>query len=358
MRADRAAVAVLFVFLLLAFVYALIVPPLEGFDALAHFKYAAFLHQEQRLPMLEPEIVDYSYELVTQPPLYFAAIALATAPLPMDQALLFAQESDSPYHEKGLSLRQTITLPKVAGGVVATLWVARLVSLLGGVVTVVGAYALVRTLLPGEPWLAVATAALTGLNPQFLFTSVTVTNDAWTPAVGVVTLWLLARATVRDKVTWYDWALVGLCAGLAALTKYSSLLIGAPGLLLFWRYVRHTGWRAGLLALLWMAGAGVLVAGWWYLRNWSLYGSPVPFAQMAVALPTMQRPQPMPLSQVIETIPWLFSSYWGVFVSIITPPAYLNTTTWLMLIAIAGLLLRLFTIHNSQFTIHNSFPIL
>lgn len=364
MRANRAAGAVVLTFLLLTFLYALVVPPLEGFDALAHLKYAAYLNQERRLPRLEPETVDYSYELITQPPLYFAAIALVTLPLPMDQALRYVEKSDSPYHEKGLSLRQTITPPNMPAGVTATLWTARLVSILGGVVTVIGTYGLVRTLLPGEPWLAVATAALTGLNPQFLFTSVTITNDAWTPAVGVVTLWLLARATRQENVSWRDWALVGLCAGLAALTKYSSLLIALPGLLLFGRYVRHSGWRASLSALLWMAGTSALVAGWWFMRNWLLYGSPVPFAQMAIVLPTMQRPQPMLLPQVVKMIPWLFSSYWGVFVSIIAPPAYLTTTTWLMLIAAAGLLagllyttFRPFTIHRSQFLIHNSFPL-
>ncbi|HMN27488.1 MAG TPA: hypothetical protein PKE45_04965, partial [Caldilineaceae bacterium] len=111
-----------------------------------------------------------------------------------------------------------------------------------------------------------------------------------------------------------------------------------PALVLLWRYQRQGGWGRLWRAVGWLALGSALVAGWWYLRNVLLYGSPLPFAEMAIVLPTMQRPQPMPLPQLIATIPWLFTSYWGVFVSILAPPAYLNTTTWLMLLAGAGLL--------------------
>jgi 4-amino-4-deoxy-L-arabinose transferase-like glycosyltransferase len=337
MRPKVALALVVLTFLGLALIYAVVVPPLEGFDARAHFKYAAYLHQERRLPVVTPDLVDYSYELVVHPPLYYSAIALATAPLPMDQALTYARASENPYHDKSLTLRQTITLPTVAPGVLATLWVARLISLLGGVVTVVGAYALVRTLLPADPWLAVAVAALTGFNPQFLFTSVTITNDAWVPALLTLTLWLLARATLQEQPVWCAWLLTGLVAGLAAITKYSTPLIAVPGLLLLWRYGRQVGWRPLLAAIGWLIVGGLLTAGFWYGRNLLLYGSPVPFDQMAVALPTMRRSEPMSLAQLIETIPWLFTSYWGVFVSILAPPAYLNVTTWAMLIAAVGL---------------------
>lgn len=336
-------------FLLLAIAYALVVPPLEGFDARAYFRYAGFLHQERRLPTLDRETARYSYELIAQPPLYFAAIALATAPLPMAETLEHARQSENPYHDKSLSLRQTITLPRVAPGVWLTLWVARIVSLVGGLATVIGAWLLVRALLPHQPGVAVAVASIVGFNPQFLFTSVTITNDAWSPALCVLSLWLLARATRQQQAGWSTWLLVGGCAGLAALTKYSTLLIALPGLLLFWRYGRGAGWRRSLHALLWIAVGALLVAGPWYGRNWLLYGSPVPFDQMATVLSSMRRPQPMGTRQLIDTIPWLFTSYWGVFVSILAPPAYLNTTKWLMIIAAAGLLFQLV---RNVFTYH------
>jgi hypothetical protein len=338
---PRSAVATIaLAFLLLARLYATIVPPLEGFDALAHFGYTAFLHQERRLPTLEPATVRASYELITQPPLYFAAIALATAPLPMADAQRFAQASDSPYHEKSLSLRQTITLPPPSPGVDWTLRVARLASILGGLATVVGAYLLLREVSPSQPWLAPVVASIVAGTPQFLFTSVTITNDAWAPSLSVLTLWLLARTTHPPHDTWGNWLLTGLVAGLAALTKYSCLLIAIPGLLLLLRYTRNTRrWQRLLVGCLLLAVAATLVAGFWFVRYWLLYGSPLPFDQMAVALPTMRRPHPLPLAQLMHSIPWLFTSYWGVFVSIIAPPAYLSFTNWLLIGGLLGLVI-------------------
>jgi 4-amino-4-deoxy-L-arabinose transferase-like glycosyltransferase len=334
------AATIALAFLLLAGLYATIVPPLEGFDALAHFGYAAFLHQERRLPTLEPATVRASYELITQPPLYFAAIALATAPLSMAEAQQFAQASDSPYHEKSLSLRQTITLPNIPPGVRWALWVARLISILGGLTTAIGAYLLLHELLPGQPRLALVVASMVGWTPQFLFTSVTITNDAWAPALSVMTLWLLARTTHPPHDRWSNWLLTGLLAGLAALTKYSCLLIAIPALFLLFRYAKSTrDWRRLLVGCLLLAVAATLVAGFWFVRYWLLYSSPLPFDQMAVALPTMRRPQPLPLTQLLSNIPWLFTSYWGVFVSIIAPPAYLSFTNWLLLGGVLGLVI-------------------
>jgi hypothetical protein len=333
---------VLLGYLLLAIVYARVVPPLEGFDALAHFGYAAYLHQERRLPVLEPEMVRHSYELIAQPPLYFAAIALATAPLPMERAMAHARNSDSPYHEKSMSQRQTLTLPAVEPAVVLTLWVARSVSILGGLFAVICTFLLLRELLPSQPGLAVAVASIVGFNPQFLFSSVTITNDAWAPAMLTAILWLLARHVQRTERRWWLWLLTGAVAGLAALTKYSCLLVAVPGLLLFYVYWRRAqgapGWRQTVNAGCLFAAGGILVAGFWYFRNLALYGQLVPLEQMAIVLPTMRRAEPKSLAEVIETIPWLLSSYWGVFVSIIAPPLYLNVTHWLLVGAVFGLL--------------------
>lgn len=329
---------VLLTFVALALLYAWIVPPLEGFDALAHFGYAGYLHQERRLPTVDRELVPRSYELVVQPPLYFAAIALATTPLPMAQAQHYAQASDSPYHEKSLSLRQTVTLPMTPWGVTVTLWVTRLVSLLGSLAAVVGTYALVRTLLPDQPWLAVATTSVVGFNPQFLFTAVTVTNDAWTAGISVISLWLLARATLQPGAKPQHWLGIGICAGLAALTKYSCLLLAVPALVLFGPYAYRQGRRAGG-ALLWIIGGGLISAGFWYWRNFQLYGTPLPLEQMAQVLPTMRRAQPFTLAQTLAFIPWLWNGYWGVFVSILAPPTYFSVTKGLALGGGAGLLL-------------------
>lgn len=330
---------VVLLFVGLAIGFARIVPPLEGFDALEYFGYAAYLHQERQLPEISEAMVERSYELVVQPPLYFAAIALITAPFPMAEAWDFAQASDNPYHERGLSPRQTITLPDAPPAALLTLHVARLVSLLGGVVTLLASYGLIRIIVPNAPWLAVAVAAVVGFNAQFLFISVAITNDAWVPAVSTVTLWLIARTVRQPQPSRRAWLLIGVAAGCAALTKYSAILIAIPALYLLLPYWRRVGWRAFLATSGWMILAALLVAGFWFGRNWLLYGSLVPFEQMAQVLPTMRRPVPMALDQLIATIPWLFTSYWGVFVSTLAPAPYLAVTKVLLWIGALGLMI-------------------
>ena len=45
MQPSRMLVVVAGLYLALTLAYAVVVPPLEGFDALAYFKYAAYLHR-------------------------------------------------------------------------------------------------------------------------------------------------------------------------------------------------------------------------------------------------------------------------------------------------------------------------
>ena len=84
-----------------------------------------------------------------------------------------------------------------------------------------------------------------------------------------------------------------------------------------------------------------MIAGWWFVRNWWLYGEVVPLNRMAEVLPTMRRAEPYTWQRTFEHIPWLIASFWGVFVAVIAPPFYLDATRWFMLIGFGGLLFGL-----------------
>jgi hypothetical protein len=68
---------------------------------------------------------------------------------------------------------------------------------------------------------------------------------------------------------------LGLVLGLAALTKLGGLALWplAVGVLLAVG-LRHRTLRRTLLDLALVFAVAVAVAGWWYLRNWQLYGDP------------------------------------------------------------------------------------
>ena len=64
-------------YLALAMLYFAVLPPLEGNDSLAHMNYVNYLREEARLPQVDSATVEYSYELVQQPPLYYGLAALS-----------------------------------------------------------------------------------------------------------------------------------------------------------------------------------------------------------------------------------------------------------------------------------------
>lgn len=323
-------------FILFAAMYAAVVPVFEGFDAAAYYKAATYFRDEKQLPALTPETVDYSYELIAQPPLYFVLAGLAASGWPVDASLALVQQSENRYFGKGLSYRQSILIPDAPFENLAPAWIARFVSTLGGLLTLLCTWWLARTLFPRQPWLATAAVAVAVFNPQFLFTSVSITNDGWSAATAALALALAARAMLDDRSP-RRWFWAGLAVGLAGLTKYSALLIGLPVGLLWLLYWRRAGLRPALLAALW-AGAGFLViAGWWFGRNLLLYGEVVPLNRMAEVLPTMRRPVPYDLPTTLSYAPWLVASFWGVFVAVIAPGWYLDLTRWFMLIGFAGL---------------------
>ncbi len=337
-RPERQVLGALIVlFLLLTIAYALALPVFEGFDAQAHYTAATFYRDRLELPTLAPETVEYSYELITQPPLYFVLAGLAASGWPVDAALKLVDESANPYFNKSLSYRQSVLLPDAQWEALAPAWIARFVSMAGGLLTLLGAWWLARILFPRQMWLAVAAVSVAAFNPQFLYILVSITNDGWAAGTAALTLALAARATVVRHSP-RAWLWVGLALGLAGLTKYSALLVAAPVGLLWLLYWRQAGWRAAVVAALWTSGGFLVLAGWWFVRNLLLYGEIVPFARMAEALPTMRRPIPYDLPTTMTYAPWLVASFWGVFVAVIAPGWYLELTRWFMVIGFGGLL--------------------
>jgi hypothetical protein len=336
LRVRRSLGLLIALFLLFTAMYAFATPVFEGFDAQAYYKAATYFRDKKQLPTLAPETVDYSYELIAQPPLYFVLAGLSATGWPVEESLALVQQSANRYFNKGLSHRQSVLLPDRAFAALAPAWIARFVSMLGGLLTLLCTWWLARTLFPQQAWLASAAAAVAALNPQFLYTSVSITNDGWSAGTAALALALAARATLLARSP-RGWLWAGLAVGVAGLTKYSALLVALPVGLLWLLYWRRAGWRSALFAALWAGGAFLAVAGWWFARNLLLYGEVVPLNRMAEVLPTMRRPAPYDLPTTLRYAPWLVASFWGVFVAVIAPGWYLDLTRWFMMIGFAGL---------------------
>ena len=333
-----AALVALFVGLVAA--YAAVVPVFEGFDAQAHFGAVNYYRRTQGLPPITAETAQWSYEVIVHPPLYYVLAALAGSGWPAEDAADFARRSVNAFWDESMSRRQSVTLPDAPWRLVAPAWGARLVSALGGLITLLCTWWLARRVFPTVPTLAIAAAAIAAFNPQLLFMAVTISNDTWTAGMAALALAAAVDVTTMRRAPW-TWALVGACVGLAALTKYSALLLLLPVGVLWILNWRRCGGGHALRAAGWGSAGFGLVAGWYFLRNIWLYGQPVPLQALAAALPSLYRPEPYSLAQTLELVPWLIASFWGVFVGTIAPGWYLDATRWFLGIGLAGFVVAL-----------------
>lgn len=323
------------VFVVLVALYALSTPPFEAPDAGAHYAYIVYLHQQQSLPALDETHAAISHQLVQQPPLYYALATAATAWLPVEKGAELLLPN--PHYLRGLTVRATATVHDAAQEAWLAVWLARVVSALGGVLALNATVLLVSVLFPAAPWLALAVASVVALNPRFLFSAATITNDAWAAGTAALAIWLTLRAE-RRRATLADWLWAGAALGFASLAKYSNLAIGAPAIFILFMFWRRTGWQQTLCAAAAMALGALVVAGFWYLRNWLLWGQIVPLESILAVLPGLARSAPLDLAGMASYLPVLRNSYWGEFgYGVLAPPWFFDGMSFAVLAAAVGL---------------------
>jgi hypothetical protein len=163
-------------------------------------------------------------------------------------------------------------------------------------------------------------AALVAFNPQFLFISALVTNDTLLVTLSAMLLWLAVRRTTNDerrttndersipiRPVFVNSLAMGLVLGLALITKQSAIILAPIAFLAVLEQSRSGSmpmsrrvaeWPSGrvnaitslrrlvtpspdhpaaplrvvLVNLFIFVGVTLLVSGWWYARNWRLYG--------------------------------------------------------------------------------------
>jgi hypothetical protein len=307
---------VLLVFLTLSALYNLSVPLGEGPDEPGHLRYVLFLAREGRLPVqrVHPDVSDVPGE-GHQPP--FAYLFMVPAVAWLSPEISIQQTANPQFRwaggdQPGAFMRGSWELERNRG--MAPAWhLARAVSAAWALLAVVGTYLAARTLY--HPQIAqirddgrrtpdgrrqttddgrrtaddggrqtadggqlrhlvpILAAALVAFNPQFLFSSALVTNDTALAAFGAILLWLCLRAVVRREIGPQPAAfvLIGGFFGLALLTKQSGLLFGPLLLWAGWR-AANGSWRYAIVHTLAWGVPALLVAGWWFVRNWRLYG--------------------------------------------------------------------------------------
>ena len=264
----------------------------------------------------------------SQPPLYYLLAAALTAPIPTDNAAAVIRynphaavgQADSFGNRNVMVHAEEHAWPW--RGVSLAAHVARFFSVLLGALTVLFTYLSGRRLFPVWPCVALLAATLVAFNPQFIFISAAVNNDNLVTALSAAGLLVLSDMLAgpnpadpnggRSLPTLAHLVLLGALAGLAALSKLSGLLLSVLiGIGLIFAALRAR--RPGRI-IVWGAVTGsiaLLVAGWWYLHNYLVFGDPLLLSAMFAILP--QRPEPPVLSELIARAEGVWRSFWAVF---------------------------------------------
>jgi 4-amino-4-deoxy-L-arabinose transferase-like glycosyltransferase len=364
--------AILFTsFMTLCIVYNVTLPVFEAPDEGDHFHYANFLARERRLPDLVQDLKQ-SHEII-QPPLYYILIAGVIEPF--DRSNLGALSHLNPdWFDPNVNADHRSVANQYAHspaenfpyqGAALAIHVARLISSLLGALTVWLVYLiacdLLRVARREDAWRAwpLLAAALVALNPKFIHISSIVSNDIAITFTGTLVCWCIVRFwvlgfglikrderlgirdsrvdnrqsrqrifvdTVVNRQSLISFLVLGALVGVATLCKVTGLGLLAPVAALIMLLVirRRMRIRQALLAAA-AAGIGLLlIAGPWLVYNQVHYGNPLAWAQVQAANTSLLRALPLTPLQLVQSMPEIVTSYWGLIGVELRFPLWLN----------------------------------
>ncbi len=212
-----------------------------GYDVDEHFDYVRYVAQRGRIPV-------------------------ATEGWQMFQSPLYYLIAGSIYHSLSAFVRDQDTILRLL----------RLLSIAAGALQIELCYRAAKYVWPSRTDLHWRSAVFGAFLPVNLYSSQTPGNEplagALTGAAVVVGLKLLC--TPRDSHSRWTVSLLGLALGLAILTKVTPILLLPPMGILLLVVFANEPWGHRLRILTSVYGIAVVVAGWYYLRNWVLLGTP------------------------------------------------------------------------------------
>jgi 4-amino-4-deoxy-L-arabinose transferase-like glycosyltransferase len=289
---------------------------------------------QRALPVQSTENKDVWLREAGQPPLYYAVATLLVAPFDTSDFPGFVRFNIAhpaiDARSESESANVFIHTPHEAfpyKGSVLAIHLVRLFSVLWGAGAIVGVYLVVREAVPGRQDLALAAAAVAALNPHFIFISSVVNNDATATCLCTLVLWLsikLGRGTEllaneRARQNLGTVRSLGVLLGLALLSKVSALalvaLVALALALAWWR-------ERDLLALLVRGGVifglAALIAGWWYVRNWVLYGDPLGWGVWLMDLYVHR----ISLAELLRQFGHVATSFWSPIDHLFSAPVF------------------------------------
>jgi 4-amino-4-deoxy-L-arabinose transferase-like glycosyltransferase len=306
----------------LAITYSFATPLWEAPDEPSHYLYAEYLATHKSLPPPQPPQQSrffergYATSLYEwyQLPLYYMLLAPpltlvnAVSPASIPQAM----PQINPDFTKGAinlfnpttdrSLESLFEAPGPR--------VARLFSVLFGLLTLLATYRLALSISPGDKTTALAATGFMAFIPQFTFLTSYVSNDNLAILMSTLCMLTYSELLTQDNpLNWRQLLGMGLLVGLALLTKLSLLFLLPLALLcLLWRTLHHRSITLWLQESLLFTGIAVS------LPLLGLLFLPGMHAQLQHANQLLQaKPELMSVRYIIDLWPLTYRSFWGRF---------------------------------------------
>jgi 4-amino-4-deoxy-L-arabinose transferase-like glycosyltransferase len=326
---PRAIYVVVALFVALGVLYAVTTPLFEAGDELWHYPHVQWIARGNGLPVQDPTQKQLWEQEGGQPPLYYVTSAALT--FWIDTRDMQDRLWRNPYAKIGIPLaygnKNMIVHTSAENfpwhNTALAVHLIRLLSVLFSAGTVFLTYKIARELFAAfaptlSAPLSLLAACIVAFNPMFLFISASVNNDSLAALTATGALDLIVQLATRGATNRRLLA-TGIVCGLALLSKVSNVAVMAvAGAVVVWLVWRARDWklvlRGGGLILVPVA----LLAGWWFARNYFLYGDPLAFN---VWLQIAGGRAPQTLLGLLDEFQGFRISFWGNFggVNVIAP---------------------------------------
>jgi hypothetical protein len=279
-----------------------LLPPFEGFDETAHYSYIQQIAQTGSRPQLNDpmaaDVDDYFKAVPTPmkaPWSYWAFFRAPAETVQAGAAAIHGARDPLRRWRPGTSnnwegqhpplyyaLLSPIWLLSKSWSIYAQLFLLRAVSYLfawGGLVIVTVTLARRSAASSATPLLVVGPALWPALFPMWFPEMARLGNDSLVLLL-LALAWVVTRRAIGPRGQTLQFALLGGLCGLALLTKATALpFVAALGLFLTWRVWRSRRnaamRRIEISQLLVFCLVLAAIAGWWHLKNFIDYGSPI-----------------------------------------------------------------------------------
>lgn len=354
MRGQRLWLSIILIyFAVAASLYAIQTPIFEASDEAEHFIYVHTILETDELPIIQSreEMANQRDPILRwnnqshHAPLYYMTAALLSSW--SDRADI----ADYLHPNELIFLRNTVEdnpnkwlhrYTEPTSDTHLALYVLRSLNILIGIGTLVIIYKTTCTITDNH-WLPLLATLLTASIPTFIVVNSSVTNDALVIFLYSAGICWLLHVWQESKISWRDTIVISLILSGIALTKLTGVsLFGViyMGLLAgIWQ--KRWGWQQVAQVMIASASAFSIFAGWWYLRNWTLYGDP--FALSATAS-IWGREIPFALSMLPDELLRIGKSFWMMIgylhFPVFAPDAFYIYMAVMTVIGLAGIALH------------------